>query len=229
MEEIKYLFVGKEPYYYKKKVDNNSNENEINKGDVNEEGRSEDDVSEKNAPKYTNIQLPNYPSKNVAFFPKFNSDIKDINKESLKIVSFRRILGILYNMEISKDDDFAQKFGKENPEQLALHLQEKGIYFCNLNELNGLNESQTITLNDKNDTDKWLISKNTKLLCFGSDPISKITKKVIENNLPLENLSTFPHPAKNNSHIIWQHYDKEFNPTTYNLKLQNLPDLDTLK
>ncbi|WP_404397970.1 hypothetical protein [Mammaliicoccus sciuri] len=204
MEKIKYLFIGKEPFAYKKNDESN------------------DDKNKESTPEYTNIQLPNYPTKNVAFFPKFNSDIE--SKNPLEIQAFRRILGILYNTKVSKDDDFFQKFGKKNPEKLAIHLQKKGIYFCNLNELK---DNKYFTLD--NDNYKWLIDKNTKLLCFGSDPIKKITKIVIENNLPLENLSTFPHPAKNNSHIIWQHYDKNFTPTTYNLKLKNLPDLNTLK
>ncbi|WP_204189671.1 hypothetical protein [Mammaliicoccus sciuri] len=205
MEEIKYLFIGKEPFAYRKNKDKNK----------------------ESTPKYTNIQLTNYPTKNVAFFPKFNSDNE--TKNPLEIHAFRRILGILYNTKVSKDDDFIQKFGKENPKNLARHLQEKGIYFCNLNELK---DNKYITLdnnNNNNDNYKWLIGKNTKLLCFGSDPINEITEIVIDNNLPLENLSTFPHPAKNNSHIIWQHYDKNFTPTTYNLKLKNLPDLNTLK
>lgn len=192
--------------------------------------------------KYTNVTLGDYPTDTVAFFPNHKDN------DWLKIVSFKRILGLLYNKKISTEDIFCNITSSKSPCELAKNLQEKGIFFCNLDRIKVTNNIQFPIknfeveknkklknfkkLNPKQKDNKkhvWKITKSTKILCFGSDPINEITEIVIDNNLPLENLSTFPHPAKNNSHIIWQHYDKNFTPTTYNLKLKNLPDLNTLK
>lgn len=188
--------------------------------------------------KYKNVTLENYPTDTVAFFPEQNTN------GCLEIVSFKRILGLLYNEKISTKDKFSNITNFETPKELAKNLQDKKIFFCNLNRLKGTKNIKFPNKNfdiDKNrktgnwenlkpkqkDNNKyvWKITKSTKILCFGSEPIKEMTKKVIENNLPFENLSTFPHPAKNNNHIIWQHFDNEFEPTTYNLKLKNSPKL----
>lgn len=171
---------------------------------------------------YTNIKLNYYPTDTVAFFPNH------INNDWLEIVSFKRILGFLYDIKMSNKQNFSTVTLCNNPKSLALKLRKKRIYFCNLVDIQKSN-SITFPKNNfiltKTNGLVWKISDNTKILCFGSDPIKEMTKKVIENNLPFENLSTFPHPAKNNNHIIWQHFDNEFEPTTYNLKLKNSPKL----
>lgn len=188
--------------------------------------------------KYTNVTLDDYPTDTVAFFPNHK------NNDWLKIVSFKRILGLLYSKKISTEDIFWNITSSKSPCELAKNLQEKGIFFCNLDRIKVTNNIQFPIKNfeveknkklkgfkklnpEQKDNKKhvWNITKSTKILCFASDPIKEITKMVVENNLPLENLSTFPHPAKNNNHIIWKNFDNEYEPITYNLKINNSPKL----
>ncbi|KAA9274324.1 hypothetical protein I3V49_04330 [Staphylococcus epidermidis] len=185
---------------------------------------------------FTNVTLEDYPTDTVAFFPNHN------NNKYLEIVSFKRILGLLYDKQISKKDKFLNITNCKTPTELAKKLQEEEIYFCNLDKIKGnsriifpdknfkvKNDDKDSYSGDKsgnpNNVEKtiWKITKDTKVLCFGSDPIKDITKKFEENNLPIENLSTFPHPSKNNSNEFWKCFDKEYDPIEYNKRLENRP------
>lgn len=188
---------------------------------------------------FENLTLENYPTDTVAFFPNHN------NSECLEIVSFKRILGLLYDKKISKNDDFLNITNYKTPRELAKKLQKDKIYFCNLDRIKGNSRIIFPDINFKiknsnkdnhseekcgnqNDVEKtiWKITKDTKILCFGSDPIKDITKKVKDNKLPIENLSTFPHPSKNNSNKFWKSFDEEYNPIEYNKRLENRPKIN---
>ncbi|MDW3909730.1 MULTISPECIES: hypothetical protein [Staphylococcus] len=199
MNKINYLFIGKDPYFFnteKMKVDENA--------------------------EYKNIQLKNYPTENVAFFPYYTDGKRENNNEWLNIVTFRRIIGLLSKKQLSCIDDFHTTFQKK-PEQIAFDYQKKGVYFCNLNEIKANITKESInSLIIENDNKFWEIDTNTKVLCFGSDAIKYFkTKQLYKNHS--SNLGTFPHPSSNNYNVFWKHYDKDFNPIIHNLDIDLLP------
>ncbi|MDW4036952.1 hypothetical protein QI102_08275 [Staphylococcus saprophyticus] len=196
MEEIKYLFIGESPYSYIKK-----------------------DKKIKEKADYKNIQLPNYPTDSVAFFPYYTDNKIESNKEWLKIVTFRRIIGLLSNKRLSYEDNFYDIFQK-TPKQIAKAYQKEKAYFCNLNEIT-IKKKNSNYLTIENNNKEWKIDSTTKILCFGREAIKYFTSSdFYEYKLKI---ATFPHPSTNNYNVFWKHYDKNFNPIIHNLDIDLLP------
>ncbi|MDW4114059.1 hypothetical protein QI059_08100 [Staphylococcus saprophyticus] len=195
MEKIKYLLIGESPYFYNK-----------------------DDKTVEENPEYKNIQLQNYPTNNVAFFPYYTDEKSENNNQWLNIVTFRRIIGLLSKKQLSYKDDFYNIFQK-TPKQIAMDYQKDKVYFCNLNEMNIINNINYLTI--ENNYQKWKIDSTTNILCFGSKAINYFNSNDF-SNYSLK-IATFPHPSSNNYNVFWKHYDKDFNPVIHNLDIDLLP------
>lgn len=193
MEEIKYLFVGESPYYAD---------------------------TPKNSRMYYNIKpKSDYPTELVAFFPEYQNG----NTGKLfEIVTYKRILGVLYNERIKKIDEDQYL----SPIQIVELWKDKGIYFCNLSELKDLiniDNDKFLTIENKCTNKKWKVTSNTKILCFGKQAIKHFNSRKYRK-YDFKNIGTFPHPSTD-SFVFWQYYDNEFEPYIHNLNINLFPTL----
>lgn len=151
-----------------------------------------------------------YPFEVAAFIPKVGKDDKGENKIDLfEITTYRRIMGFLFNKDFKKCQFNNCELIKNGGEELVEYFAEKGIYFCNIDELNkNFNKSNNIESN-KLIHENWEINETTKIILFGSKAINKYNSPV---KIPVIYM---PHPSHANNNKIWKSFDGKTNFVNY--------------
>lgn len=171
-------------------------------------GKNSYNPSNKN---YSNLQLDDYPTANVAFFPRKKNESYNL----YELTTYRRILGFVKNQKITEPNFNILP----TPESLANDFMKKGVYFINALEF----DLDGFTIQSENKENKLFFDESTKILCFGTDAIDKF-----EN---YKNVHNFPHPSPLNNNIFWKKYDAEYSSKNYDCEYEfnsnYLPD--TLK
>lgn len=143
--------------------------------------------------KYKNLNIDNYPTENVAFFP----ELTDPNHCLFKITTYRRMIGFIYNQEFTKSE-----FNKlDSPKKIAKEFMRNDIYFLNASEFE-LNNNILKTENTE-----LFLNKKTQVLCFGTDAIKKFKS--------FKSIKKFPHPSPLNNNEFWDDYDVKYKNQNY--------------
>ncbi|MDW4190076.1 hypothetical protein QI203_01670 [Staphylococcus saprophyticus] len=164
----------------------------MNKAKILVIGKNSYNPSNKN---YSNMQIDDYPTDNVAFFPYKKAK----NYNLYELTTYRRIIGFIKNKKF-KETEFNKL---PTPKTLANAFKEKGVYFINALEF----DLDGFTIQSENKKNKLLFDSSTKILCFGTHAIDKFEG--------YNNVHNFPHPSPLNNNEFWENYDDKYSKKKY--------------
>src|SRR5699024_1480818 len=135
-----------------------------------------------------------YPFKIAAFIPERK------NESCLyKITTYRRIINLLHGEALECETFNSYSLYKDGGKDLVYHYMSKGVFFCNKDDL----KKEHLT---KGKLKKWSITKNTKIITFGSCAAKKLNEWEID-----QIIYKMPHPSQKVNHPYWHKYDKDTN------------------